>query len=312
MTANKLLWSPSRKLIDEANITRFIAEVNEGFSLGIADYQSLYQWSIDESENFWSSLWDFAGVVGDKGERILIDGGDIEKACWFPDATLNFAENLLRRKNNEIAIHFRAEDQADYSLTYKELYQQVASVADWLKAHGLQPGDRVAAYLPNMPETVVAMLAATSLGAVWTSTSPDFGEESVIDRFGQTEPRFLFCCDGYYYNGKKIDLNDKVSAICAQLPSVEEVVQINLTRFGNRINASNWADIINNNVDHIDFVPRQFNDPLYVLYSSGTTGKPKCITHKVGGTLLQHLKEHSYIATFALAIAYFISLPAAG
>ncbi|MDH5356053.1 MAG: acetoacetate--CoA ligase, partial [Gammaproteobacteria bacterium] len=128
--------------------------------------------------------------------------------------------------------------------------------------------------------------------AVWTSTSPDFGEESVVDRFGQTEPRFLFCCDGYYYNGKKIDLNNKVSAICAQLPCVEKVIQINLTGYGNQIGATHWADIIAKPVHHIDFVPRQFNDPLYVLYSSGTTGKPKCITHKVGGTLLQHLKEH--------------------
>lgn len=292
MPTNKLLWSPSQKLIDEANITRFISKVNQGFNHSINDYQSLYQWSIDESESFWSTLWDFAEIVGDKGERILIDGDDIEKACWFPDATLNFAENLLRKKSDEIAIHFRAEDQADYSLTYKELYQQVASVADWLKNHGLQPGDRVAAYLPNMPETIVAMLAAASLGAVWTSTSPDFGEESVVDRFGQTEPRFLFCCDGYYYNGKKIDLNNKVSTISAQLPCVEKVIQINLTGFGNQINAINWTDIISKPVDHIEFSPQKFNDPLYVLYSSGTTGKPKCITHKVGGTLLQHLKEH--------------------
>ena len=198
MTTNKLLWSPSQKLIDEANITRFIAYVNQAQNLELTDYNSLYQWSITEKENFWSSLWDFTEIVGDKGDRILIDGDNIEAAQWFPDASLNFAENLLRKKNSEIAIYFRAEDQADYQLTYKELYHQVASVADWLKANGLQPGDRVAAYLPNMPETVVAMLAATSLGAVWTSTSPDFGEESVVDRFGQTAPRFLFTVDGYF------------------------------------------------------------------------------------------------------------------
>ncbi len=292
MTSNPLLWSPSQKLIDEANITRFMDEVNHRFSQSFTDYQSLYQWSIDEKETFWSSLWDYAGVIGDKGQRILLDGDNIEKATWFPDATLNFAENLLRKKNSEIAIYFRSEDQADYQLTFKELYQQVACVADWLKSNGLQPGDRVAAYLPNMPETVVAMLAATALGAVWTSTSPDFGEESVVDRFGQTEPRFLFTSDGYYYNGKKINLNDKVKTICAQLPSVEQVVQINLAGFDNSIGANNWSDIISRGVSQIDFVPRKFNDPLYVLYSSGTTGKPKCITHKVGGTLLQHLKEH--------------------
>jgi len=292
MTANRLLWSPSQKLIDEANITRFIAAVNGRFDQSFDSYDSLYQWSVNDKENFWSTLWDFAEVVGVKGERILVDGDNIEKAQWFPDASLNFAENLLRRKDDDVAIYFRAEDKVDYQLTFSQLYQQVASIADWLKQQGLQPGDRVAAYLPNMPETIVAMLAATSLGAVWTSTSPDFGEESVIDRFGQTEPRFLFTVDGYFYNGKTIDMNAKVSTICQQLPSVEKIVQIKLAGFGNTIDAVNWSDIIAKPVDHIDFVPRKFNDPLYVLYSSGTTGKPKCITHKVGGTLLQHLKEH--------------------
>ena len=292
MTANELLWSPGRKLIEEANITHFMRDVNQRFNQSFDDYQSLYQWSIDEKEIFWSTLWDYAGVIGDKGERILLDGDDMEKAVWFPDATLNFAENLLRNKNDEVAIFSRVEDQFDSQLTYRELHQQVASVADWLKSSGLKPGDRVAAYLPNIPETIVAMLAATALGAVWTSTSPDFGEESVVDRFGQTEPRFLFTVDGYFYNGKKIDLGPKVTAIREKLPSVEQVIQINLAGFDQTANAVQWSDIVSKKVDRIEFVPRKFNDPLYVLYSSGTTGKPKCITHKVGGTLLQHLKEH--------------------
>jgi acetoacetyl-CoA synthetase len=292
MTANKLLWSPGRKLIEEANITHFMRDVNQRFNQSFDDYQSLYQWSIDEKEIFWSTLWDYAGVIGDKGERILLDGDDMEKAVWFPDATLNFAENLLRNKNDDVAIFSRVEDQFDSQLTYRELHQQVASVADWLKSSGLKPGDRVAAYLPNIPETIVAMLAATALGAVWTSTSPDFGEESVVDRFGQTEPRFLFTVDGYFYNGKKIDLGPKVNAIREKLPSVEQVIQINLAGFDQTANAVQWSDIVSKKVDRIEFVPRKFNDPLYVLYSSGTTGKPKCITHKVGGTLLQHLKEH--------------------
>ncbi len=190
-------------------MTRFISEVNRQHDRSFSDYDGLYQWSIDEKEDFWSALWDFCEVIGDKGERVLIDGDDIEKAEWFPDATINFAENLLRKKSSEIAIYFRAEDRVEYNLTYRELYEQVASVAYWLRSNGLEAGDRVAAYMPNMPETVVAMLAATSLGAIWTSTSPDFGEESVIDRFGQTEPRFLFCGDGYFYNGKKPDLAAK-------------------------------------------------------------------------------------------------------
>ena len=291
MTAQQPLWTPSQASIDAANMTRFIAQVNQRHGLSIVDYDALYQWSIDQKEAFWSEVWDFCDIIGDKGDRILIDGEDIERAQWFPDATLNFAENLLRKKNDEIAIYFRAEDQAEYSLTYRELYDQVASVADWLKSNGLEPGDRVAAYLPNMPETVVAMLAATSLGAVWTSTSPDFGEDSVVDRFGQTEPRFLFTVDGYFYNGKRHDISNKTESICAQLPSVEQVVQINLAGFDSQVEAVDWSDIIARPVDQIEFVACNFNDPLYVLYSSGTTGKPKCITHKVGGTLIQHLKE---------------------
>jgi acetoacetyl-CoA synthetase len=291
MNENQPLWSPSQASIDAANMTHFIAQVNLNHGLEVSDYDALYQWSIDEKESFWSEVWDYCGIIGDKGERILVDGDNIETAEWFPDASLNFAENLLRRQDDETAIYFRAEDQAEYMLTYQELYKQVASLAAWLKTHGLEPGDRVAAYLPNMPEAVVAMLAATSLGAVWTSTSPDFGEDSVIDRFGQTEPRFLFTVDGYFYNGKRHELSNKIKNISAQLPSVEHIVQIQLAGFGNHIDAVDWTNIIANPVGQIDFVPRKFNDPLYVLYSSGTTGKPKCITHKVGGTLIQHLKE---------------------
>jgi len=291
MTEQEPLWSPSQASIDAANMTRFIAQVNQNHGLELSDYDALYQWSIDEKESFWSETWDFCNIIGNKGERILVDGDNIETAEWYPDASLNFAENLLHRKDSATAIYFRAEDQAGYTLTYQALYQQVASVAAWLKAHGLEPGDRVAAYLPNMPEAVVAMLAATSLGAVWTSTSPDFGEDSVVDRFGQTEPRFLFTVDGYFYNGKRHELSDKIKSISAQLPSVEHIVQIQLAGFGNHIDAVDWSDIIASPVEQIDFVPCKFNDPLYVLYSSGTTGKPKCITHKVGGTLIQHLKE---------------------
>ncbi len=291
MNDDQPLWTPSQASIDAANMTRFIAQVNQRHGLSIEDYDALYQWSLHQKESFWSEVWDFCGIVGDKGERILVGGDNIETAQWFPDASLNFAENLLRVRNDEIAIYFRAEDQVDYTLSYNQIYAQVASVAAWLKAKGLQPGDRVAAYIPNMPEAVVAMLAATSLGAVWTSTSPDFGEDSVVDRFGQTEPRFLFTVDGYFYNGKRHELSDKIKSIAAQLPSVEQIVQINLAGFSNNIDAVDWSDIIAKPVAQIEFVPRGFNDPLYVLYSSGTTGKPKCITHKVGGTLIQHLKE---------------------
>jgi len=293
MTQPEPLWTPSQASIDAANLTRFIAQVNRNHALSIGDYDALYQWSLDEKAAFWSEVWDFCGIIGDKGERILVGADQIETAQWFPDASLNFAENLLRRQDDAPAILFRAEDQVEYSLSYRQLYQQVASVAAWLKSQGLQPGDRVAAYLPNMPEAVVAMLAATSLGAVWTSTSPDFGEDSVVDRFGQTEPRFLFTADGYFYNGREHPLADKISAILAQLPSLEKVVQIDLAGFGIQPGVLDWRDIVAQPAGQIEFVACGFNDPLYILYSSGTTGKPKCITHKVGGTLIQHLKEHS-------------------
>jgi acetoacetyl-CoA synthetase len=288
----KPLWTPSQASIDAANMTRFIAQVNRNHDLDISDYAALYRWSIDCKEQFWSEIWDFCGIIGDKGARVLVDGDDIERACWFPDARLNFAENLLRRRDDAIACFFRAEDAVEYTLTFAELYRQVAGVAAWLKSRGLQPGDRVAGYLPNLPEAVVAMLAATSLGAIWTSTSPDFGVDSVVDRFGQTEPRFLFTADGYFYNGKRHELNARIAQITSRLPSVEAVVQIELAGCGRSEGLLDWNEIVATPADGIEFVPRAFNDPLYVLYSSGTTGKPKCITHTVGGTLIQHLKEH--------------------
>jgi acetoacetyl-CoA synthetase len=258
-----------------------------------ADYAELYQWSIDDSEQFWSLLWDFCGVQGNKGASILQDGGDIEKARWFVEAKLNFAQNLLRNRSDDVAIIFRAEDQLQTQMTFRELYDQVAALVGWLKRQGVQSGDRVAAYLPNMPQTIVAMLAATSLGAIWTSTSPDFGADSVIDRFGQTEPKILFVTDGYFYNGKTIDIRHKVNEIRQGLPSIEHIVEIPLAGFAETDGLISWQSIINNEgAGEIEFVQTGFNHPLYILYSSGTTGKPKCITHKVGGVLLQHLKEH--------------------
>ncbi|MBT3203733.1 MAG: acetoacetate--CoA ligase [Gammaproteobacteria bacterium] len=287
------LWSPDKKQLEQANLTRFIKYVEESTGKKITDYETLYQWSIDEKESFWSLLWDFCEIIGHKGDLVLVNGDDIEKATWFPDATLNFAQNLLRERSDNTAITFKAEDQLEYQLSFNELYGQVAAVAAWLKKQGVVKGDRVAAYLPNMPETIVTMLATTSLGAIWTSTSPDFGEESVIDRFGQTQPKILFTTDGYFYNGKTIDIRNKVEMIKQGLPTLLQTVEIPLANCAGESSGVSWKSILDeDHEEEINFVQTDFNHPLYILYSSGTTGKPKCITHKVGGVLLQHLKEH--------------------
>jgi acetoacetyl-CoA synthetase len=292
MPSDTPLWQPDEKRIASSNMKRFMDAAEKETGQAFADYDALYRWSVDQKEAFWSLLWDYCNVIGKKGERILIDGEDIEKAAWFPDASLNFAENLLRRDDDTVAIHFRAEERVERSMSWKELQRQVACVADWLRQQGVGPGDRVAGYVANMPEAVVAMLATASIGGIWTSTSPDFGEESVIERFGQTEPKILFAVDGYFYNGKTIDIRQRVQAVQRAIPSIRQTAMIPLVELDAPEDTFPWTSITETDVTpELVFEPRGFNDPLYILYSSGTTGKPKCITHKVGGVLLQHLKE---------------------
>ena len=292
MPSDTPLWQPDENRIASSNMQRFMDEAGARTGHVFKDYSDLYHWSVEEKETFWSFLWDFCNVIGHKGERILVNGDDIEKATWFPDARLNFAENLLRRNDDTIAIHFRSEDRVERSMSWKELNRQVACVADWLRQQGVRPGDRVAGYVANMPEAIVAMLATASLGGIWTSTSPDFGEESVIERFGQTEPKILFAVDGYFYNGKTIDIRQRVQAVQRAIPSIRQTVMLPLVELDAPEETFPWRSITETDVTpELVFEPRGFNDPLYILYSSGTTGKPKCITHKVGGVLLQHLKE---------------------
>ena len=295
MTRNQPLWTPNPQHIEETLIWRFMQFVAERHAMPVPDYPALYDWSVTDKEAFWSAVWDFCGVIGEKGDRLLLDGDDMEHALWFPDARLNFAENLLREPAggaDSIVLHFRAENQRRYDMTYAQLREQVSKLAAWLRAAGVGKGDRVAGYVANMPETVVAMLAATSLGAIWTSTSPDFGEDSVIERFGQTEPKILFAVDGYFYNGKQVDIRAKVSAVQSAIDSIEQTVVIPLLGFADELPGEAWQNILEMQaVEPLQFTACDFNDPLYILYSSGTTGKPKCITHKIGGTLLQHLKE---------------------
>lgn len=282
------LWAPSPEQSAATNMVRFIA------TLGFTDYEELYEYSIINPAQFWSKLWDFSQVIGTKGEILAVNLDSMEEAQFFPEATLNFAENLLRRRDHTVAIQFFAEDQIHQTLTWAELYQQVAQLAHQFIAWGIQPGDRIAGYLPNLPETVIAMLAATTIGAVWSSCSPDFGSQGVIDRFAQISPKILIVADGYFYNGKRHDCLDKIPDILAKMPTVTHTLVIKFTSSGASHPYLDWHRCLqeNSEVTDIPFARLPFNHPLCILFSSGTTGIPKCIVHRAGGVLLQHLKEH--------------------
>ncbi|MFM2606778.1 acetoacetate--CoA ligase [Vibrio chagasii] len=307
--SNKPVWHPSEQRIADANLTRFIDSLNLpdlNLDRGIQSYAELHQWSVDQPEPFWKNVWQFCGVVGSKGSEIQTQGESRwqqpksnRDAIWFPNAQVNYAENLLRLAQtmpDEHAIWFENERGEQQSYTWKALCEAVSNVQQWLVDSGIEQGDVVAAYTPYLPQTVIAMLATTSLGATWTSTSPDFGVESVIERFGQVKPKVLFTCDGYTFNGKTFDIADKNSAIIEHLSELKQVCQIGYFKkndFEHDVSLQSWNNIINHyQPQPVRFVRIGFNDPLFVLYSSGTTGKPKCIVHSVGGTIINHLKEH--------------------
>jgi len=296
-TAGITLWQPSAERIDDANISAFRRHLETTCDVTLEDYAALHRFSIDRMETFWRAVWDFSGVVAEhRGETVLADGDTMAAARFFPDARLNFAENLLRRRDDAAAMVFWAEDKVKRRLSWREVYDETGRLARALKAAGVAPGDRCAGFVPNAPEAVLGMLGTSALGGVWTSCSPDFGVQGVLDRFGQVAPKVLFACDGYYYNGRWIDTVDRVAEILDSLPSVEKTVVFSLRGMPPDLarlpNASSWADFVAGPApSEIEFEQLPFGHPLYILYSSGTTGAPKCILHSAGGTLLKHLEE---------------------
>ncbi len=297
MNLSDKLWSPSAASASGSALSAFARAAGERSGRSFADYAELHRWSVEERGAFWALLWDFCDVVGDKGERQLVDGDKMPGAAFFPDARLNFAENLLRKRGSGDAIVFRGEDKVQRRLSWDELRDLVSRMQQLLTDLGVREGDRVAAMLPNMPEAIAAMLATASIGAIWSSCSPDFGVEGALDRFGQIEPKVFIACDGYWYNGKQNDISAKVKEIAGRLPTVRRTLLVDYLITARQAataipDAASLEDALAPLAARdISFTRLPFAHPLYILFSSGTTGVPKCIVHSAGGTLLQHLKE---------------------
>ena len=294
------IWSPAPDRVKATRLSAFMDRLAEREGVTCHDYQTLWDWSRRDSDTlaaFWRRVWDFCEVKAEtRGETVLRDPEAMPGAAFFPEARLNFAENLLRRRGSGDALVFWGEDKVQRRLSHDDLYDEVARLAQFLRHAGVQPGDRVAAYLPNMPETVIAMLATASIGAIFSSCSPDFGVQGVMDRFGQIEPKVLITVDAYHYNGKVRDVMAKNREIVGQLPTLAKVLLVHYAGDGDPGNlpyTEPYAEAVGRfAAEEIAFAQMPFNHPLYIMFSSGTTGQPKCIVHGAGGTLLQHLKEH--------------------
>ncbi len=294
--SKQALWCPSPARIAEAQITRYTREMEAQTGLSFQSYWDLHAWSVRETAAFWESIWRMGSIrAAQPYTEVWKPGKDMMSSRWFLDARLNFAENLLQGDEHAEAIVFHNEIGQRRTLTYGQLRETVARIARWMRQKGIGLGDRVAAYMPNIPETIAAMLAATSLGAIWSSTSPDFGERGVLDRFGQIEPKLLVTTDGYTYKGKPVRSLDRIPRLLDAIPSIQDVLVVgyidDIPAISDLPKATAWQDALAGAPAPLTFTPTPFDHPLYILYSSGTTGIPKCIVHGVGGTLLQHIKE---------------------
>ena len=291
------LWTPSEDQKRDANITRFIQEINRRHGLDLDSYLGLYHWSIEYIPDFWAAMWDFAEIKASKRfDTVVDDTTKFPGAKWFPGARLNFAENLLRYRDDQLAFIFKGETQTSKQVTYAELYHLVAGLARSLRETGIGVGDRVVGYMPNLIETAVAMLAATSLGATWSSCATDIGPAAAVERLGQIEPKVMITADGYFYKGKRFDTLEHAAEVARGIPSLQKVIVVLYTRERPDIsripNAVHYEDFLAKEEQlEIEFAQLPFDHPLYIMFSSGTTGKPKCIVQGAGGVLINHLKE---------------------
>ena len=294
--SNEVVWLPSDKRVKSSQMHKFMQNINKKYNINLSSFSELHTWSIENKTQFWELIWDFFDIIGSKGTKPYLDPlNKMPGSKFFPNGKVNYAENMLSGNNLGIAIVFKSEDKLRKEVSWKELKDQVAALAKFLKKEGIVKGDRVAAYMPNMPETVMMMLAASSVGAIFSSASPDFGVEGVLDRFGQIEPKILLTTDGYWYNGKAVNITKKVLDVVKALPSLQKVAITPLLGIETQYNSNKFVDY-NSILEEcstkvISFEPLSLDDPLYIMFSSGTTGKPKCIVHSNGGILLKHLVE---------------------